>query len=790
MADLTDIVLHLSTGRTIAWIGAGPSIEVGLPSWKSLANGVLEACRRQQRRNFSKVERWYQEEKYREMLSEVSLEYGRDFLHNLCQERFRDPGQEGVTYGALANLNFLAYFTTNYDDLLTRHLVKAGRAVKVYLNSKDELESVDIDTVPSLVKLHGDFSKPDSVVLTRDDYQKWYISGEGAAFQTFLKNHLARDRFLFVGYSLSDPEFVAFQERLAIHLHRSVKPIALLANVSDKDAEYWLRYYNIDVMGYRAQGSDHSELGAILESVAKFMSVGQVAGPRIRDEDLRQAQAMYMWHRFSPTRSGQAPVDAFQSVLLTLLVGADKSFQLNEIAQVLADSAGFHVSRDNPDLRIALERLVNTGWLVQENGRYHVPNENARAIRTYGRQFDDLIQVFGQQLAIDMMKRQELDEASARELARVALDTLMDIFETRGREILGMVFGDEPVSPSGAVELVQTIWRRSNEISEPTARAGLVSFVLDVLTKPSGIYETVLTYLAKAFFCIQALRIDPGVKRLVGEVVAQRALILDDNVLIPLIANGEERNLLMRQSIDAARKAGLALYTTQRFVEAVRRHANWAFDLVNKFGTQSAEVMNAALGQAGYEANAFLKGFVNEDPTNRDRDFPAYLQACFGGSYGRVQEFRPWFKEEFGVTRLEQSQLHHIIAARQRDYEEAKQQLQSWNKTREETERKSATRIESEAEAFLLVTEWDAAKKVIPDLNGSRASFVTTGSSVVRLIKAHGATRGKMAVVSPQGLWEILTRLDESGQVEVSFRSLMMSSYFRMAPHFVDRDKY
>ena len=59
MADFTDLVLFLSTERALAWIGAGPSAELGLPTWRSLAIEVLEQCRRQQRNNFSRIERYY-----------------------------------------------------------------------------------------------------------------------------------------------------------------------------------------------------------------------------------------------------------------------------------------------------------------------------------------------------------------------------------------------------------------------------------------------------------------------------------------------------------------------------------------------------------------------------------------------------------------------------------------------------------------------------------------------------------------------------------------------------------
>ena len=183
MADFTDIVLFLSSGRAIAWIGAGPSLELGLPSWRLLANAVLEECRRTQRRNFSRIETCYQEGRYQDEFDEVALTYGTDFLHKVCSSLVADPGGEGPIYTEIARLDFLGYFTTNYDDLLRRHLEAHDRAVAVYLNSQEDIEAVDVDMTPSLVKLHGDFSNPTSIVLTRSDYQRLYKSGDREGFQ-------------------------------------------------------------------------------------------------------------------------------------------------------------------------------------------------------------------------------------------------------------------------------------------------------------------------------------------------------------------------------------------------------------------------------------------------------------------------------------------------------------------------------------------------------------------------------------------------------------------------------
>ena len=331
MANITDLVLLLSTERCIAWVGSGPSIEVGLPSWKRLATEVLDRCRKRRNRRFQVIEAFYNDGKYPEMLDEVERAYDREFLVNICREMIEDLGENGVTYQMLANLGFLAYFTTNYDDLLLRHLNQAGKAFTKYLNSPEDLSAVDVDVTPALVKLHGDLTDSDNAVLTRADYRRWYMEGEGSSYQTFLRGFLTRDRFLFVGYSMSDPEILQLQEQIQSNLRRKVRSIAILANVPEHEIGRWSIDYNIDILPYRADDQDHSELTAILESAARVLSSGQLPPALDTAEELRRAEALYLWYRFSPGQGETAPVDALQSVILSLLVNCPDGMDIDSI---------------------------------------------------------------------------------------------------------------------------------------------------------------------------------------------------------------------------------------------------------------------------------------------------------------------------------------------------------------------------------------------------------------------------------------------------------------------------
>ena len=789
MASITDLAIHLSTGRCIAWVGSGPSIEMGLPSWRRLANEVLTECRKKQRRGFQAIEALYRDGKYPEMFDQVEMSYGRAFLVNICRGLLQDPGDRSAAYEALANLGFLAYFTTNYDDLLLRHIKKAGKAFTKYLNSANDLAAVDVDVTPAVVKLHGDFSVPGDAILTRGDYRRYYRGGEGSGFRVFLRSFLARDRFLFVGYSMGDPEILQLQEEVQADLRRKVRSIAILANVPDYEISRWRLDYNIDILPYRSVDQDHSELSAILTSVDKALSIGQVPKDIDTAEELKRAESLYLWYRFSPAHGEMAAVDALQSVILNLFLDYSDGMTLDAIKARLSSEIGAQMVVYEADLEIALARLKKRGWIIDTDAKYVLEAENRKVVRTYERRFKDMMASFHEQVTMDAVKLFGLNEEAGQRFAQLLVDTIIDVFQSRGHELLRIVLEDNPISSSGALDLIETVWKRSSLLQNPTERPTFVRFVLRTMFEPTGIYGNVLNYFAKVFFCIQALGANKTINSLVTDVISDRSLLIDANILIPLTAQHEDRHQFVLAVIDACRAAGVRLYTTRSALDEVRRHATWALNLTEEFGTLSPDVLYAATGQGEYDANAFLKGFISVDPNSRGRSFLQYLRDCFGGSFAR-ERFDEFFPKALGITVLDHETINEVRDSHRGKFREAVSQVGEWNSRRREDERKNPLRIESEAEAFIVVTQWDTLRLLTGPEVGSKCSHLTYGTTVGRLDATFKGT-ANMVSVQPEVIWEVLTTL--SGKAEDSlpdFRSLMSASYFRMSDHFIDKERY
>ena len=106
-----------------------------------------------------------------------------------------------VIHSALASLSECSlFYTTNYDDYVERALRGAGRTCRVLVEERDMGSP---DTECSVVKFHGDFNHPMTMVLSESDYE------ERLNFQSPLDLRLRSDMLgrtiLFIGYSFRDP---------------------------------------------------------------------------------------------------------------------------------------------------------------------------------------------------------------------------------------------------------------------------------------------------------------------------------------------------------------------------------------------------------------------------------------------------------------------------------------------------------------------------------------------------------------------------------------------------------
>ena len=119
---------------------------------------------------------------------------------------------------ALARLSFPVVITTNYDQLFEKALRDAGKDPIISIFKKNEtLEEVTDDYPhdeevtplrPFVFKIHGDIDKPESLVITDEDYIQFVLRmSDKQDFHPVpetIRYYLKKWPTLFIGYSLKD----------------------------------------------------------------------------------------------------------------------------------------------------------------------------------------------------------------------------------------------------------------------------------------------------------------------------------------------------------------------------------------------------------------------------------------------------------------------------------------------------------------------------------------------------------------------------------------------------------
>lgn len=210
----------ISSGRCVAWIGAGLS---PIKSWSDLICLLSKKCGVAQPGRGDDLRLKAQECK----------DNDTDVYRKSLRALFPDSVDSPHVCNGLLNLGFHGYVTTNFDSGLSRASQMKGLRNNVYAynNSGHDLPVLELDPQRKpIFYIHGhiDHLGDEDVVLAEEDFEKAYASSH---IQGFLDQLVKNVSILFVGCSLSEKElaeiFKKIQRELE-HIPRNTTRLILL----------------------------------------------------------------------------------------------------------------------------------------------------------------------------------------------------------------------------------------------------------------------------------------------------------------------------------------------------------------------------------------------------------------------------------------------------------------------------------------------------------------------------------------------------------------------------------
>ena len=191
---ISDFSAAMLENNAAIFAGAGLSVPSGYVNWKELLRQFSDSIGLNIDKEYDliSVAQYYKN----------SAQSKNQISQKLIQE-FTKDSKDNNLLTLLTSMPIETFWTTNYDHLIEDNLKKAGKRVDIKIDNNDlSITPPNIDA--TVYKFHGDISRPYEAILTRDDYESFDKSHK--LFIQTLRGDLISKTFVFVGYSLNDPD--------------------------------------------------------------------------------------------------------------------------------------------------------------------------------------------------------------------------------------------------------------------------------------------------------------------------------------------------------------------------------------------------------------------------------------------------------------------------------------------------------------------------------------------------------------------------------------------------------
>lgn len=193
----------IKTDSLIVFAGAGTSLNLGLPSWKSLVLNILQNIINENDNRYKNLYNLLKEDIMNplEVLTHLEQAGFMDKTTALLKELIKEDKYDINKLSLQRKILELTkkIITTNYDKVFEL-------AMPLENTISDKENSFEMARILKLneflFKIHGDIGDPDKCILFKSQYKRAY---QNEAYLTTLKTLFIQKTILFVGFSLTDP---------------------------------------------------------------------------------------------------------------------------------------------------------------------------------------------------------------------------------------------------------------------------------------------------------------------------------------------------------------------------------------------------------------------------------------------------------------------------------------------------------------------------------------------------------------------------------------------------------
>lgn len=634
MARLDARLLKIITNENcFLLLGSGLSINSGYPSWRNMAFLVLEEIK-------NKISDDYylqlkseivsnSTEKLLSFFSKIEKKIGKEELVLIVKSVFDAiHPKDNEYYMLVAQWPINCYLTTNYDSELLHYLEKLNLSYIEKTNSENDFRNLTSDTKKTIFKIHGDFSTPQTMIISQADYDCIMHSPIYEYWRKKIESILYMNNLVLIGYSARDPNF---QELLlkAQNFSNPSKPIFMFA--SDFSAEEILDLrsrFNIQVIPYDNSDGKHTGLKKLLKIYSKFIPKRNDGLLNRTDEQIQDSElatSIYIYKETVFSDSDLSSKALFNSVLFFLM---KQDIKYPEFIRLFRKK---QISSDEQSLKRALDVLVQKQFVNVHNDCYSI-TEKGKKLFTEAKSSNDEIKLRFTNWCKIYLKNKGYATDSLEKIIETMDVGLNVIFEKRGVEIARKIFLDDDSDISVAFDLAIALGHASKLLSDNEYN-GFIDLILSIIQNPAEEARNYLAILCNGYFTYHFLGHDKEAKKQRLSIIKECDVFIDTNVLLPAIAKFCQNHDYTIDLIERIQKENSAVYITENILQEVVDHATWAIKYYEDKKIDDIALFQAAEGDAGYRQNLFVQAGLFYMQKEGYTNFSSYLDDFFGEEY-------------------------------------------------------------------------------------------------------------------------------------------------------------
>jgi SIR2-like domain len=266
---------ELKSAEVTLFVGAGLSKDAGLPLWDELMAPLAAEMGLEPSTDPVIVAQYYVD----------AHAQGRYLLNrHVVRTLKRTPSVFSLAHALIKELPLRAILTTNFDDLIERTLAQEPERRHKVIVTDDDLAYLSAEEL-AVVKVNGDVSHPNGLVLTRRDFESY--STDRPALTDFIRSLLSTSTMLFIGTSMRDPAFAEFNAEVLRKLGTHRRAFYLLLPKVDQYELQDYRNRGIEVINLEAApakiGDETTKFLEALVWIARAKSPGAFEAVKIAE---------------------------------------------------------------------------------------------------------------------------------------------------------------------------------------------------------------------------------------------------------------------------------------------------------------------------------------------------------------------------------------------------------------------------------------------------------------------------------------------------------------------------